>query len=110
MLIAQAAIVILLVDFVSGLVHWAEDTFWTETTPVVGRWIVEPNVLHHNDGSAFTQNNWLQSSWDLLVVGALILGLAWLLDQLLWREEQPLLRDHPGLEPLLRSRGILGGS
>src|SRR2546425_1171699 len=85
MLFAQAAMVILLVDFVSGVVHWAEDTFWTETTPVVGRWIVEPNVLHHNDGSAFTQNNWLPSSWDLLVVGALILGLAWLLDQLSWR-------------------------
>jgi len=59
MSVPEAIGVILLVDLVSGLVHWAEDTFWTEKTPVVGRWIVAPNVLHHHDGGAFTRNNWL---------------------------------------------------
>jgi len=82
---AEAALIFLLVDFVSGLVHWAEDTFGTETVPLIGRWIVEPNVLHHRDGCAFTRNNWLQSSWDLLVVGVLILGLAWLVDVFSWQ-------------------------
>ena len=77
--------VILLVDFVSGLVHWAEDTFWTEQTPLVGKWIVAPNVLHHHDGGAFTRKNWLQSSWDLLAAGGLILGFAWLLNLLSWQ-------------------------
>ena len=84
MFLIEAAGVILLVDFVSGLVHWAEDTFWTEQTPLVGRWIVAPNVLHHHDGGAFARNNWLQSSWDLLAVGALIVGLAWFLNLLSW--------------------------
>jgi ubiquitin-conjugating enzyme E2 variant len=84
MVIAEIVIVVLLVDFVSGLVHWAEDTFWTETTPLLGKWIVKPNVLHHCDGSAFTRNTWLQSSWDLLAGGVLILGVAWLLHLLSW--------------------------
>jgi plasmanylethanolamine desaturase len=83
--ITEAASVILLVDFVSGVVHWAEDTFFAETTPVIGSWIVKPNVLRHHDGSAFTQNNWIQSSWDLLMIGAAILGLAWSLDLLTWQ-------------------------
>lgn len=84
-LIVEAAAVVLSVDFVSGLVHWAEDTFWSEETPVVGRWIVKPNVLHHRDGSAFTGHSWLESSWDLLAAGALILGVAWLLNLLSWQ-------------------------
>jgi len=85
MSVPEAIGVILLVDLVSGLVHWAEDTFWTEKTPVVGRWIVAPNVLHHHDGGAFTRNNWLQSSWDLLAAGSIILGLAWFLNLLSWQ-------------------------
>jgi plasmanylethanolamine desaturase len=84
MAILEAALVILLADGVSGIVHWAEDTFWVERTPVLGRWIVQPNVLHHRNGSAFVQNTWLQSSWDLLAVGVLILVVAWRLDALTW--------------------------
>jgi plasmanylethanolamine desaturase len=64
------------VDFVSGLVHWMEDTFWTEETPIVGRWIVRPNSLHHRNGMAFVENNWFRSSWDLLLLGLLLLLVA----------------------------------
>jgi ubiquitin-conjugating enzyme E2 variant len=85
MWLLEAVGVILLVDFASGLIHWVEDTFWTEDTPLVGRWIVVPNVLHHHDGSAFVRNNWLQSSWDLLTVGALIVGFSYLTNLLSWQ-------------------------
>jgi ubiquitin-conjugating enzyme E2 variant len=69
------AAALLLVDFVSGLVHWAEDTFGTESTPLVGRWIVAPNVLHHRDAEAFVDRHWLASSWDLGLLGVI---LGWL--------------------------------
>jgi plasmanylethanolamine desaturase len=85
MWLPEAVGVILLVDFASGLVHWVEDTFWTENTPLVGRWIVTPNVLHHHDGSAFVRNNWLQSSWDLLTVGVLIVGFTYVTGFLSWQ-------------------------
>ena len=82
--IVEAALIILAVDFASGLLHWAEDTFWSEKTPVLGRWIVTPNVLHHRDGGAFIRNSWLQSSWDLMAAGLLILGTTWFLNALSW--------------------------
>lgn len=44
-LIGEVILVILSVDLVSGLVHWIEDTFWMEETPVLGRWIVKPNFI-----------------------------------------------------------------
>lgn len=84
MLIVEILAVLVLVDLVSGLVHWAEDIFWSESTPIVGRWIVQPNILHHRKGTAFVSKSWLASSWDLLLVGTLILLAAWALDRLTW--------------------------
>jgi ubiquitin-conjugating enzyme E2 variant len=85
MFLLEGFLVVLFVDFLSGLVHWAEDTFWIESTPVLGVWLVKPNVLHHHDGGAFTRNSWLQSSWDLLLGGITILAIAWYLHFLSWQ-------------------------
>lgn len=73
-----------LVDLVSGLVHWAEDTFATESTLILGRWIVVPNVVHHRDPTAIVSNSWLASSWDLLIAGSLVSVAAWQLDAFGW--------------------------
>ena len=67
---------LLAVDFVSGLVHWAEDTFGTETTPVFGRWVVAPNVEHHRDAAAFVRKSWLGSNWDLALVGVILVAMS----------------------------------
>jgi ubiquitin-conjugating enzyme E2 variant len=72
----QIVLALLLVDFISGLVHWAEDTFGTEDTPIVGPWIVAPNVLHHHDASAFVSKGWLAGSWDLALVGVIVVAVA----------------------------------
>jgi hypothetical protein len=82
--IGEGALVLLFVDFVSGLVHWAEDTFGSVDTPIVGRWIVEPNVLHHLDGTAFLAKSWLASSWDLLAAGVGLVAAVWWADRLDW--------------------------
>jgi ubiquitin-conjugating enzyme E2 variant len=34
-------------DFVTGLVHWAADTYGEESTPVIGRSLVKPFRVHH---------------------------------------------------------------
>ncbi len=74
----------LLVDFVSGVLHWAEDSYGSETTPVIGRLWVGPNQLHHRDGSAFVGRSWIASSWDLAAAGAAILAAAGLAGVLTW--------------------------
>lgn len=68
---------LVVVDFVSGLVHWAEDTFFDVSTPIVGPWIVAPNVLHHRDAAAFVKRGWFASNWDLTLAGVLIVLVAW---------------------------------
>jgi len=83
--VLEAIAVLAGVDLVSGLVHWVEDTFWTEKTPLLGRWVVTPNVLHHHAPSAFVEKSWLESSWDLLLVGLGILAVAWATHCLNWQ-------------------------
>ena len=83
--VLEVTAVLALVDFVSGLIHWVEDTFWTEKTPVLGRWVVTPNVLHHHSPSAFVEKSWLESSWDLLLVGLAILAVARATHCLTWQ-------------------------
>lgn len=60
--------VILLADFITGFVHWLEDSFWHPKTPILGKWIVIPNLAHHQNGQAFLQKSWWESSWDLVLV------------------------------------------
>ncbi len=49
-------------EFVSGFVHWVEDAYIREDTPVVGRSLARPNIAHHHYPRHMTKNSWWQSS------------------------------------------------
>lgn len=76
--------VMLLVDFITGMVHWLEDSFWSPNTPVLGKWLVVPNLAHHKNGQAFLEKSWFESSWDLLIVGCIVILIAYLSNSLTW--------------------------
>ncbi len=78
-------LVILAVDFGSGLLHWLEDSYGQPHWPITGKWITAPNILHHHAPNAFTKNSWLHSAAVLLVIGAVITGVAWLVGMLTWQ-------------------------
>jgi Lipid desaturase domain len=70
---------VLLADFVSGVVHWAEDAY-ARVKPqrklaLINK-IAEENDLHHERPRAFLAKGWWASSWRSPVVFGLGLGLA----------------------------------
>lgn len=70
---------VLLADLVSGVVHWAEDTyarFKPRRKLRVINLIARDNEVHHRRPRDFLKRTWWQSSWDLLLIGAVILALA----------------------------------
>lgn len=76
---------VVLADLVSGLVHWFEDVYVHRNMPLLGKWlgkVAEENRLHHDKPRAFLAKSWWQSSWDLLLIGALVLLAAWWLGML----------------------------
>ena len=81
----QAIFTLLAADFVAGIVHWLEDAYVREDTPVVGALVGRQNIVHHHCPRYFTRLNWWQSSWDLLCISAAIVLVAWALNVLTWQ-------------------------
>jgi plasmanylethanolamine desaturase len=79
---AGAVSAVLLADFVSGLVHWAEDAYARKDTPIIGKWIGEANIEHHVKPRAFVSRSWWASSWDLAITSLVLLAGAWWLKAL----------------------------
>ena len=81
----EVLIVVLIVDFLSGVIHWLEDSFGKPEWPIIGPLIILPNIRHHHRPTAFTRNTWFGSAWILLIAGILAVGVAWLVGALSWQ-------------------------
>jgi plasmanylethanolamine desaturase len=71
-------------DFVAGLVHWLEDAYVREDTPIIGKYVARPNIVHHHYPRYMTRHNWWQTSFDLLLFSTALLIGAWCLGLLTW--------------------------
>jgi hypothetical protein len=76
--------VVFAADFVAGFIHWVEDAYGHEDTPIIGKWFIQANLLHHREPRAFVKKNWWQSSWDLTLAAAVLVLATWLLGCLHW--------------------------
>lgn len=81
----QAVAVILAADFIAGFIHWAEDAYIREHTPLVGKWIGRPNTIHHHLPRRMTRNSWLRSNWDQLMAMSVMVMIAAMLGRLSWQ-------------------------
>ena len=71
-------------EFAAGIVHWFEDAYVREDTPLIGKYVARPNIVHHHYPRYMTRHNWWQSSWDLCVLSALVVLIAWACGVLNW--------------------------
>lgn len=76
---------LLAADFAAGFVHWLEDAYAREDTPVIGPLIARANIVHHHYPRYFTRLSWWESSWELLVLSAVAVLGAWSLGLLTWQ-------------------------
>lgn len=77
--IALAALVagIAAADFVSGLVHWAADTWGRDDLPFVGPHLLVPFRVHHINPHDFLQRDVVDVNGDVALLAApMLLGLA----------------------------------
>jgi ubiquitin-conjugating enzyme E2 variant len=63
-------------DFVSGLVHWTADTWFSETMPVLGRRFLRPFRVHHVNPDDFLRRGFVDCNGDLAMLNTPILGAA----------------------------------
>jgi hypothetical protein len=84
LVLLQLVFTVLTAELTAGSVHWLEDTYVREDTPVLGRFMARPNIVHHHYPRYFTKLSWWESSQELVVASAVIVLGAWLLGCLTW--------------------------
>ena len=83
-LFAQFVGTVLAADFVAGFIHWMEDAYIREETPLVGKLVARPNIVHHHYPRYMTRHSWLRSSWDLALFAVTLILVAWKFHFLTW--------------------------
>lgn len=66
-------------DFLTGIIHWAEDTYCKNGYPIIGALICEPNRLHHEDPNLMVRTgNFISRNWIQWFACGTVYGLLWL--------------------------------
>jgi ubiquitin-conjugating enzyme E2 variant len=63
-------------DFVSGVVHWTADTWFSETMPVLGRRFLRPFRVHHVNPDDFLRRSFVDCNGDVAMLNTPILAAA----------------------------------
>lgn len=80
----QVIIVLLAVDFASGVLHWLEDSYGKPSWPFLGRHVIQPNIQHHFKPRAFTKTNFWNRNSGTIVVSGVLMGVVLLLGLYHW--------------------------
>jgi plasmanylethanolamine desaturase len=83
-LLSQFAATVFAAEFAAGFVHWLEDAYIREKTPLIGRFVGRPNTVHHHYPRYMTRNSWWGSAWDLVLISAILVIGAWSVGLLTW--------------------------
>jgi sterol desaturase/sphingolipid hydroxylase (fatty acid hydroxylase superfamily) len=60
-------------DFVSGLVHWAADTWGRDDLPILGRLLLVPFRVHHVNPGDFLRRGFVDVNGDVAIVAVPVL-------------------------------------
>lgn len=81
----QILICIMIADFFTGLFHWLEDTYGTPDIPIVGKYVIAPNIDHHkNPGNLGTQGSFFTRTRISFLLTAPIILLFYFFGHLTW--------------------------
>ena len=75
----QAFACLLVADFLSGLTHWAIDTYGRPEAPITGPLLTQPNIEHHTHPRALLRYSWADAMLMPISAAAIIINASWAL-------------------------------
>lgn len=84
-ILIQMFICVMMADFITGLIHWIEDTYGLPSWPLIGKAVIEPNIIHHEQpGKLGSDSTFIGRNYQtvvpaviLVVVVTLFFGFIW---------------------------------
>lgn len=61
---------LLAADFVTGFVHWAEENYGSVRWPILGKYIIAPNRVHHAEPRKFLEGGYWRRNWTTIAPAA----------------------------------------
>lgn len=88
-LVGQFVLCLLAADFLTGAVHWWEDTYGLPTWPLVGPVVIVPNIDHHREptrmSSMATLGKLIDRNWQATVLAAAVVAVLSLAGWFSWQ-------------------------
>lgn len=76
---------ILIADFLTGLVHWLEDSYCMEDYPIIGELTCKPNLDHHKDPTLMVRmGGIITTNWQSMTASMVVCLLFWLFGCFHW--------------------------
>lgn len=75
---------ILTADFLAGVFHWWEDRYGNPDWPIIGKYIIQPNIRHHQDPMSFCEGNYWTRNWTTLIPSLSVSSICYFYGQFFW--------------------------
>lgn len=73
----EVVAMVLLADFITGVIHWWEDTYGLPTWWLIGMAVIEPNIEHHENPTAMLRGTYWSRNYQTIVSAAPVVALCW---------------------------------
>lgn len=75
----------LLADFITGAIHWWEDTYGNPTWPIIGKYVIMPNIEHHIKPRGLLQGTYFDRVNTSFATAVIVIMILWLCGWHSWR-------------------------
>lgn len=72
MIVLYLVLAILVADLLTGIFHWWEDRYGNPDWPIIGKYIIQPNIRHHKDPMSFCKGNYWTRNWTTIIPSLLL--------------------------------------
>ncbi len=72
-------------DFITGVIHWWEDTYGNPKWKIIGKYVVEPNLVHHKQPHKLLEGSYWNRINTSVFAAAIFGGILWWIGFLSWQ-------------------------
>lgn len=84
MIIINILFAILVADLLTGIFHWWEDRYGNPDWPIIGKYIIHPNIKHHQDPMFFCNGNYWTRNWTTLIPSLIVSFIFYTIGYYFW--------------------------
>lgn len=74
----QVFLLWMLADLITGVVHWWEDAYGNPNWPIVGKYVIQPNLEHHKKPRALLSGSYWNRINTTVFAVVILIGIFWI--------------------------------